>query len=47
MTNLMADPPHRVNLPDPGMRHAGVGIAYGTAYDNIYVQEFLQELALS
>ncbi len=43
MAALMLSPGHRANILDPRCTHVGVGIAYGSAYDNLYVQEFLQE----
>jgi len=43
MAALMQSPGHRANILDPRFTHVGVGIAYGTAYGNLYVQEFLQQ----
>ena len=43
MAAFMKSPGHRANILDPRLTHIGVGIAYGTAFGNIYVQEFLQE----
>ncbi|GAB6152813.1 CAP domain-containing protein [Desulfosporosinus burensis] len=43
MASLMQSPGHRANILDPRFTHVGVGIAYGTAYGNLYVQEFLQQ----
>lgn len=43
MAAFMKSPGHRANILDPRLTHIGVGIVYGTAFGNIYVQEFLQE----
>jgi len=43
MAALMQSPGHRANVLDPRFTHVGVGIAYGSAYGNLYVQEFLQQ----
>ena len=43
MASLMLSPGHRANILDPRFTHVGVGIAYGSAYGNLYVQEFLQQ----
>lgn len=43
MAALMQSPGHRAHILDPRFTHVGVGITYGTAYGNLYVQEFLQE----
>lgn len=43
MASLMQSPGHRANILDPRFTHVGVGIAYGSAYGNLYVQEFLQQ----
>jgi uncharacterized YkwD family protein len=43
MAALMLSPGHRANILDPRFTHVGVGIAYGSAYGNLYVQEFLQQ----
>ncbi|EGW41424.1 CAP domain-containing protein [Desulfosporosinus sp. OT] len=43
MAALMLSPGHRANILDPRFTHVGVGITYGSAYGNLYVQEFLQE----
>ncbi|SDI22959.1 CAP domain-containing protein [Desulfosporosinus hippei] len=43
MAALMQSPGHRANILDPRFTHVGVGIAYGSAYGNLYVQEFLQQ----
>jgi len=43
MAAWMSDPGHRANILDPRFTHVGVGIVYGSAYGNLYVQEFLQE----
>lgn len=43
MSALMQDPAHKANILDPRFTAVGIGISYGTAYGNIYVQEFLQE----
>ncbi|ODA39526.1 CAP domain-containing protein [Desulfosporosinus sp. BG] len=43
MAALMLSPGHRANILDPRFTHVGVGIAYGSAYGDLYVQEFLQE----
>ena len=43
MASLMLSPSHRANILDPRFTHVGVGIAYGSAYGNLYVQEFLQQ----
>ncbi|HBV85239.1 MAG TPA: hypothetical protein DEF42_00885 [Desulfosporosinus sp.] len=43
MASLMQSPGHRANILDPRFTHVGVGIAYGSAYGNFYVQEFLQQ----
>lgn len=43
MAALMQSPGHRANILDPRFTHVGVGIAYGSAYGNLFVQEFLQE----
>jgi len=43
MAALMLSPGHRANILDPRFTHVGVGIAYVSAYGNLYVQEFLQE----
>jgi len=43
MAALMLSPGHRANILDPRFTHVGVGIAYGSAYSNLYVQEFLQQ----
>lgn len=42
MAALMQSPGHRANILDPRFTHVGVGIAYGSTYGNLYVQEFLQ-----
>ncbi|MCO5388061.1 CAP domain-containing protein [Desulfosporosinus sp.] len=43
MAALMQSPGHKANILDPRFTHVGVGIAYGSAYGNLYVQEFLQQ----
>ena len=43
MAALMLSPGHKANILDPRFTHVGVGIAYGSAYGNLYVQEFLQQ----
>jgi len=43
MAALMQSPGHKANILDPRCTHVGVGIASGSAYGNLYVQEFLQE----
>ena len=43
MAALMLSPGHRANILDPRFTYVGVGIANGSAYGNLYVQEFLQE----
>lgn len=43
MAALMQSPGHRANILDPRFTHVGVGIAYGSANGNLYVQEFLQQ----
>jgi uncharacterized YkwD family protein len=43
MAALMLSPGHKANILDPRFTHVGVGIANGSAYGNLYVQEFLQE----
>jgi len=43
MASLMQSPGHRANILDPRFTHVGVGIAYGSANGNLYVQEFLQQ----
>ena len=43
MAALMLSPGHKANILDPRFTHVGVGIAAGSAYGNLYVQEFLQE----
>lgn len=43
MAALMLSPGHRANILDPRFTHVGVGIVYGSAYGNLYVQEFLQQ----
>jgi len=43
MATLMQSPGHRANILDPRFTHVGVGIAYGSAKGNLYVQEFLQQ----
>lgn len=43
MAALMQSPGHRANILDPRFTHVGVGIAYGSTYGNLYVQEFLQQ----
>lgn len=43
MASLMLSPGHRANILDPRFTHVGIGIAYGSAYGNLYVQEFLQQ----
>jgi len=43
MAALMQSPGHKANILDPRFTHVGVGIAYGSSYGNLYVQEFLQE----
>lgn len=43
MASLMLSPGHKANILDPRFTHVGVGIAYGSAYGNLYVQEFLQQ----
>lgn len=42
MAAFMKSPGHRANILDPKFTHIGIGIVYGTAYGNMYVQEFLQ-----
>jgi uncharacterized YkwD family protein len=43
MAALMQSPGHKANILDPRFTHVGIGITYGSAYGNLYVQEFLQE----
>ena len=43
MAALMQSPGHKANILDPRFTDVGVGIAYGSAYGNLYVQEFLQQ----
>ena len=43
MASLLKSPGHRANILDPRFTHVGVGIAYGSANGNLYVQEFLQQ----
>ena len=43
MAALMQSPGHKTNILDPRFTDVGVGIAYGSAYGNLYVQEFLQQ----
>jgi len=43
MASLMLSPGHKANILDPRFTHVGVGVANGSAYGHIYVQEFLQE----
>lgn len=43
MAAFMKSSGHRANILDPKFTHIGVGIVYGTAFGNMYVQEFLQE----
>ncbi|MDA8228174.1 MAG: CAP domain-containing protein [Desulfitobacterium hafniense] len=43
MSNWMNSAGHRANILDPKFTHIGVGMAYGSAYGNLYVQEFAQE----
>ncbi|KJR45030.1 Transporter [Desulfosporosinus sp. I2] len=43
MAALMQSPAHKANILDPRFTDVGVGIAYGSAYGNLYVQEFLQQ----
>ncbi|MGI6120513.1 MAG: CAP domain-containing protein [Desulfosporosinus sp.] len=43
MASLMQSPGHRANILNPSFTHVGVGIAYGSAYGTLYVQEFIQQ----
>ncbi len=43
MAAWMQSPGHRANILDPRFTHIGIGIVYGSAYGNLYVQEFAQE----
>jgi uncharacterized YkwD family protein len=43
MAAWMQSSGHRENILDPRFTHLGVGVAYGSSYGNLYVQEFLQE----
>lgn len=43
MAAWMSDPGHRANILNPQFTDIGVGIVYGSAYGNLYVQEFAQE----
>lgn len=40
---LEEDASHQKNILDPNVTHVGVGIAYGSSYGNVYVQEFAKE----
>ncbi len=43
MAALMLSPGHKANILDPRCTHVGVGIASGSVYGNLYVQEFIQK----
>lgn len=43
MSAFMQSAGHRKNILDPKFTHIGVGIASGSAYGTLYVQEFLQQ----
>lgn len=43
MSAFMQSAGHRKNILDPKFTHLGVGIASGSAYGTLYVQEFLQQ----
>ncbi|HWQ42701.1 MAG TPA: CAP domain-containing protein [Desulfosporosinus sp.] len=43
MAALMQSPGHKANILDPRCTHVGVGIANGSVYGSLYVQEFMQQ----